>query len=186
MFDLEQLFLRASSRLVLPLCQSPGPLSGFLQSPMTLLSSSSPTPWGCPDHPTHLSEYDFQHFFTNCLLAASCVPGTFGDPGNMAVSKTDKRPASRRLSLVRWCKAAQKANQIRPCRTVRTRKWERMVGEGSLGWAGQLGCFREAVREGLSERRQYNWGLNPKSDPATQTTTGGMFQTDGRSGKSMR
>ena len=100
MFDLEQPFLRASSHLVPPLSQSPGPLRGFLKSPMTLLSSSSLTPWGCPDHPTHLSEYDFLHFSTNYLLAASCVPGTFGGPGNMAVSKTDKSPASRRLTLL--------------------------------------------------------------------------------------
>ena len=123
MFDLEQPFLRASSHLVLPLCQSPGPLRGFLQSPMTLLSSSSMTPQGCPDHSTHLSEYDFQHFFTNCLLAASCVPGTFGGPGNMAMNKMDKSPASRRLILLAGdARQQKKANQIRSRRMVRIRK----------------------------------------------------------------
>lgn len=156
MFDLEQPFLRASSRLVPPLCQSPGPLRGFLKSPMTLLSSSSLTPWGCPDHPTHLSEYDFLHFSTNYLLAASCVPGTFRGPGNMAVSKTDRALLPEGSHS---CQVMQGSTKSKPDQTMPDRENKKTREDGRRGrpWVGgAVGMLRRGCQGSLSERRRYN------------------------------
>lgn len=70
----------------------------------------------------------------------------------------------------------KKANQIRPCQTERTRESERGWEErkalgGRGGWDASERVSGKPLREdGITENE-------PKSDPATQTTTGGMFQT---------